>query len=205
MLWHNLAVKGGLPGAPNSVHLSDWPAPDPQRRAPELARLMTQARQVVEAGHAARDEAHLKVRQPLAGAVVGLPGGASWPEEVVALVRDELNLKSLQLHGGEAFKVELDTEITPELREEGLVRDLVRQLNEVRKHAGLRVEDRIILWLGSQELRSVLPRWEALIKREVLARELHLEPPAHAEGAHREVVKVAGEEIEVWLRSADAE
>ncbi len=46
---------------------------------------------------------------------------------------------------GEGFVVALDTEITPELRLEGVVRDLIRQIQDMRKDAGLEITDRIRL------------------------------------------------------------
>ena len=98
---------------------------------------MARARQVVEAGLAARDAARIKVRQPLAS--IALPGDPL-PEEIAAIVRDELNVKAL-IFG--APEVKLDTEITEELQLEGLAREVVRVIQDRRKKLGFNVEDRI--------------------------------------------------------------
>jgi isoleucyl-tRNA synthetase len=98
---------------------------------------MTRARQAVEAGLAARDAVRIRVRQPLAS--IALPGDPL-PEEIAAIVRDELNVKSITFG---ASDVKLDTEITEELRLEGLAREVVRLIQDRRKKAGLNVEDRI--------------------------------------------------------------
>jgi len=119
-----------------SVHLSDFPEPSPARD-PAVEAGMALSRQAVEAGLAARDAARIKVRQPLAS--VSLPGDPL-PEEVAAIVRDELNVKRL-IFG--APEVKLDTEITEELRLEGLAREVVRLIQDRRKKLGLNVEDRI--------------------------------------------------------------
>ena len=119
-----------------SVHLSDFPEPvaaEDQRVESDMAR----ARQAVEAGLAARDSARLKVRQPLAG--VAVPG-EPLPDDIAAIVRDELNVKSLTFGAPE---VKLDTQITEELRLEGLAREVVRAIQDKRKKLGLNVEDRI--------------------------------------------------------------
>jgi len=120
----------------SSVHLSDFPEAKPLHD-PEVEANMALARQAVEAGLAARDAVRIRVRQPLAS--MALPG-EPLPEEIAAIVRDELNVKSLVFGASE---VRLDTEITEELRLEGLAREVVRLIQDRRKKMGLNVEDRI--------------------------------------------------------------
>jgi isoleucyl-tRNA synthetase len=98
---------------------------------------MALARQAVEAGLAARDAVRIRVRQPLAS--VALPG-EPLPEDIAAIVREELNVKQVVFGAPE---VRLDTEITAELRLEGLAREVVRLIQDRRKKMGLNVEDRI--------------------------------------------------------------
>ncbi len=128
-MYRNLA--GG-----ESVHLSDFPVPQPAHDA-AVETSMALARQAVEAGLAARDAARIKVRQPLASCA--LPGDPL-QEEVAAIVREELNVKLLTFGAPE---VKLDTEITEALRLEGLAREVVRLIQDRRKKLGLNVEDRI--------------------------------------------------------------
>jgi len=119
-----------------SVHLSDFP--DAMRwHDPEVEANMALARQAVEAGLAARDAFRIRVRQPLAS--VALPG-EPLPEDIASIVRDELNVKKVMFGANE---VKLDTEITEELRMEGLAREVVRLIQDRRKKMGLNVEDRI--------------------------------------------------------------
>ncbi len=79
-----------------SVHLSDWPEFDPAAIDAALESDVGLARQVVSLGLAARTEVRLKVRQPLARALVLLPGGQSIPESVQAEIADALNVKLLE-------------------------------------------------------------------------------------------------------------
>jgi isoleucyl-tRNA synthetase len=119
-----------------SVHLSDFPEAMPWHD-PKVEADMALARQAVEAGLAARDAVRIRVRQPLAS--VALPG-EPLPDDIAAIVRDELNVKRVVFGAPE---VSLDTEITAELRLEGLAREVVRLIQDRRKKMGLNVEDRI--------------------------------------------------------------
>jgi isoleucyl-tRNA synthetase len=240
-------------GAPDSVHLADWPEPDGVRSDDALRRRMALVRRVVTLGRAARTEAKLRVRQPLARALIVIPSAeAADLEGLEALVEDELNVKAIEatkgldelvsysvkpnfralgprfgarvkdvakalskadavsivgaleehgtatitLDGEEVdlgrdeldvrvegrsgyslaqdgpYGVALDTELTPELIAEGVAREVVRAVQDLRKSAGLAVEDRIRLWLDSprQGLLEALRHHERLIAAEVLAR-----------------------------------
>ena len=108
---------------------------------------MARARRIVEMGHRQRDVAQLKVRQPLAGATA--PGPPLAPE-LEAIVLDELNLKSLAYGDPDSRDVALDTELTPELKREGIAREVVRRIQETRKLADLRIDDRIELYYRAE-------------------------------------------------------
>jgi isoleucyl-tRNA synthetase len=128
-MYRNLSEGG-------SVHLSDFPEAMPWHDLKVEAN-MALARQAVEVGLAARDAVRIRVRQPLAA--VALPG-EPLPEDIAAIVREELNVKKIVFGAPE---VKLDTEITAELRLEGLAREVVRLIQDRRKKMGLNVEDRI--------------------------------------------------------------
>ncbi|HEX6351034.1 MAG TPA: class I tRNA ligase family protein, partial [Candidatus Dormibacteraeota bacterium] len=152
----------------HSVHLSDFPVAQAEAYDEHLEQEMARARRLVEQGLAARDGARLKVRQPLRALAVP---GDPLPEGVAAIVRDELNVKALVFGAPE---VALDIEIDEELRAEGLAREVVRLVNDLRKQAGLRVEDRIDLWwdTDAEVLSGALERWTDYLGREVLAVEV---------------------------------
>jgi isoleucyl-tRNA synthetase len=73
------------------------------------------------------------------------------------------------------YVVALETTITPELREEGLVRDLTHYIQDMRKKAGFNIEDHISLTLYTdEELASILHRHEAALRSETLADSLSI-------------------------------
>jgi isoleucyl-tRNA synthetase len=95
--------------------------------------------------------------------------------------------------------VAIDTVITPELRAEGLARELVRRVQAMRKDAGFNIEDRITTWYQAEgELAGVLQDWADYIKAETLTTEL-VAGAAPAE-AYRETHKLEGAEVTLAVK-----
>jgi isoleucyl-tRNA synthetase len=156
---------------------------------------MALARQAVELGLAARDAARIKVRQPLASCA--LPGDPL-QEEVAAIVREELNVKRL-IFG--AQDVSLDTEITEELRLEGLAREVVRLIQDRRKKLGLNVEDRIhTRYDADGMLLRALEKHADYVKTETLSVTLEL---GRADDFAGEQQMLEGEQIWIGLKRSD--
>jgi isoleucyl-tRNA synthetase len=275
-LYQNL-IRGVIPDAPTSVHLTDYPVADESLIDEELLRSMAAAQQVVALGHAARERAKLNVRQPLATIFVTAPDSTA-ADGVLAmrdLVLDELNVKQLQFAGsgdrfvtysvrpnlpvlgprygkrmpairhalesldpeevaaaverGESVRlhvdgeeitlqpsevlpsaqqrdgfaamanggyvVALDTELTPQLRREGLARQVVRRLNDWRKNAGYNIEDRIrIVYEASPEMAETIEEFRDYIRSDTLATSLEASSPR---GGGYEAEARLGDE---WLR-----
>ena len=85
----------------DSVHLADWPAPDGFRADDDLRRRMHLVRRLVGAGRSARTEAKVRVRQPLAKAIVVLPAAeADDLAELEELLAEELNVKEIEVARG---------------------------------------------------------------------------------------------------------
>ena len=174
-----------------SVHLSDFPTAmafhDPQVEAD-----MSRARQAVESGLAARDANRLKVRQPLAS--FALPGDPL-PDDIAAIVREELNVKSLVFGAPEP---KLDTEITEDLRLEGLAREVVRAIQDRRKKLGLNVEDRIdTRYEADGMLVRAVERHGDYIGNETLSATLER---GRAEDFNGEQMMLEGEQIWIGLK-----
>jgi len=185
-MYRNLSEGG-------SAHLADFPDPSgPQD--PEVEANMAKARQAVEQGLSARDAVRIKVRQPLAS--ISLPGDPL-PEEIAAIVREELNVKQLIFRAPE---VKLDTEITEELRLEGLAREVVRLIQDRRKKLGLNVEDRIhTRYVADGMLVRAMQKHADYIKTETLSVTLE---PGRADDFAGEQQMLEGEQIWIGLKRA---
>ena len=175
-LYHNLT------GDTESIHLKDWLPAGEINRA--MLRDMNALRAAVNDGLSKRAAEGIKVRQPLASAKLVSTISQNTPEEVaqflVDIARDELNVKSVEVVTGSELDVPeasaqpsvvYDLNITPELKREGLMREIVRHVQSARKKAGLQVDDRIILQLttNDDQLRQAINEHRATIAAETLA------------------------------------
>ncbi len=99
-LWQDLAVAVD-PDAPDSVHLTDFPIADPAWRDATVTAAMSTARRLVELGRQARTDAAVRVRQPLARAVVTVAADeAAGLGLVLDEIAEELNIHRVELAGG---------------------------------------------------------------------------------------------------------
>jgi isoleucyl-tRNA synthetase len=115
-VWQRV-IRPARPAAPESVHLSDWPRSNPELLDAELTAQVKAARALAEAGRAARKASKIRIRQPLAHALVGLPAGTEVPSALLEDVADELNVKRLaSLESGATV---IDVTIKPNFRELG--------------------------------------------------------------------------------------
>lgn len=162
--------------ADKSVHLLTWP----ENLSIDTAILaeMAAIRQIAELALAQRDLSGFKVRQVLASLTVKAPkskleniSSSGW-----LILIDELNVKEFFQQAVEAddWQVSLDTKLTPELIREGLARELVRNINLLRKQSGLSLEDKtLIYWQGDSLLaEATFNQWGELITHETLSQSI---------------------------------
>lgn len=127
-----------------SVHLESWPSVKKSfslssffaSKQNNLIKNMEETRQIVSLALEARSKANIKVRQALQKLEARV-GGLS--DEYLELIKDEVNVK--EIVNKETDGVELDIKLTPELIEEGKVRDIIRHIQDVRKEKGLSPKD----------------------------------------------------------------
>ena len=126
-LWQRIKADDGA----ESVHLARWSAvttPDE-----ELLKDMQQARDTVSLALEKRAQEGIKVRQPLGTLTVQV----AVKDAYIDTILEEVNMKALVVDTTLDGDVAIDTTITPELKEEGDVRELIRAVQSARKQAGL--------------------------------------------------------------------
>jgi isoleucyl-tRNA synthetase len=172
-----------------SVHLTDWPEAG---RVNELVvNDMEKVRDYVNQGLSIRAKERIKVRQPLASVTIQSMGEFV---DFADILSEELNVKEVKL--GDEFNLDLD--ITPELKSEGLSREVIRHIQAARKDAGLNVDDRIELSLTTSdaELKNAIKAHKQVITDETLATSLSDD----AQYDYKTTVKVDGIELIVSLQ-----
>ena len=152
-----------------SVHLEDWPKADEKSINKELEEQMKRVREICSLALEKRARAKIKVRQPLAKLKIK---NQNLKSELLDLIRDEVNVKEIIFDPKFKEEIELDTKITPELKEEGLVREFIRQIQEIRKKNGLVPKDKIIVYFSDMELEKTAEKNKELIKKQVIAKDL---------------------------------
>ena len=152
---------------PESIHLTEYP------KVQEFDHLvlddMETSRKIVEAGLSQRAEAKIKVRQPLSSLTYF---GKKLKTELENIIIEEVNVKKVEFSQEKSDKkIMLDLEITPELKIEGAARDLIRNIQSLRKKSNFQVEDRIYVYYqtDSQFVLEMFKKMSSTIGKEVLA------------------------------------
>lgn len=168
---------------------------------------MAEVRRLAALALAKRAEAGIKVRQPLG--TLQMANG-KWPasvktsagrqmakdKELLELLKDEVNVKEIVFDPKLKDEIELDTHITPELREEGLIRELTRMAQELRAKAGYKPKDRIVLMMELHgDVLHAAQRQEKMLKADVNVKTIEYRRTDKFEA--EEETKI--ESMDVWL------
>ena len=185
-LYHNLT------GSTESVHLLDWPEIGAINKL--VVNDMNVLRDQITQALSLRAKAGIKIRQPLASVTVPT---ISESVDAEAILMEELNVKSVE-NGQE---VGIDLNITTDLKEEGLSREIIRVVQNARKKAGLNVDDRIKLDISyEQEIEDAINHFKVIIANETLSTDLSQN--ANKNYSYTEEVKVDGTPITISLEKA---
>jgi len=183
------------PQARESVHLTDFPVANEAEINDRLNSDVELAMKISSLGRAARAKAGIKVRQPLDKAVIRVETNEEKKglEKLATEVMEEINVKQLvvlseasELKGFPAnmpsysvandakYSVAIGTELRPELVAEGVSRELVRHLQNMRRNAKFDITDRIITYYRTEEplISEVIRTFANYIKQETLSEEL---------------------------------
>ncbi|HEY4487479.1 MAG TPA: isoleucine--tRNA ligase [Candidatus Paceibacterota bacterium] len=184
-LWQELKQEGDV----ESVHLATWPQASvvnssliPQflsqipilryimkYRDEDVLMQMARARGIVSRALEARDSAKIKVRQSLASLTIE----ENLADEYLSIVAEEVNVK--RVIQGSTFA--LETNITDELREEGMVRDIIREIQAFRKESGLKPGESTTYTIPEQHDKQLIEKHQEEIERATNTKlDFNLEP-----------------------------
>jgi len=166
-----------LDDEPESIHLKNYFEADKDLIDEDLEQEMMLVRQISRLTLQARAKVGQKVRQPLSE--LRIAGAKSVKEELKNLIMEETNVKKVSFIDSieeqkdfiivqeEKISIALCHRIDADLKEEGLIREIIRTIQSLRKKNGLRPEDKIIVYCqGSEELISIIMENSSIIQKE---------------------------------------
>jgi len=157
-----------------SVHLEKWPVFDKKLIDKNLLDSMAEVRKIASLALELRGKEGIKVRQPLSSLSIKNKVLSIKDEELLNILADEINVKQIIFNGKIKEEVELDKNITPELKVEGLLREAARAVQDLRKEAGLSPKDKIDLWLEvPAEIRSAIEKSINEFKEKICAKNVY--------------------------------
>lgn len=164
-----------------SVHLEDWPKINNKMIDQKILVDMDKVREIAEKAHALRAENKIKVRQPLAS----LKTTAKLDKAYLEILQDELNVEIVTVVDKlpDNLELSLDTNLTQDLKDKGVVREIVRQINSLRKDAGLKPSDNPVetYQTDSKYLQDIVEKFKTEITASTSAKILEqvVENPKH--------------------------
>ncbi len=147
---------------PESVHLCDWPKAGEVDS--KILEDMTVVREIVTKALELRQRSGYKVRQPLKELKVKSEK-LKENTEMLDIIKEEINVKHVEQIEDLESDVWLDTNLTPELRKEGIARDVIRGIQDARKKEGLNPSQNISVVANcSVDIKSVIEEFDQMIK-----------------------------------------
>jgi isoleucyl-tRNA synthetase len=204
-IYQNIVVNLNLKEAKESVHLEEYPKYDPKDIDEKLIERMKIAKEVCSCGLKIRESVGISLRQPLSKAYVSLDD-----ELLREIIKEELNVKEIEyskeIAEREGFHtleqlgehISLDTNLTPELKREGIVNDFLRKYRDIRKRKNLKIDDLLSLRISVKEgeVKDAINEFASKNEEEMHSKEvLFVEDIENPDG----VFKIDGEEIKVSL------
>ncbi|MDD5625968.1 MAG: isoleucine--tRNA ligase [Patescibacteria group bacterium] len=174
-----------------SVHLDDWPTVDEEliKQGEKLLEEMEIVRKICEISHNLRLKAKIKVRQPLKTLSIKIKPFIN--QGLIDLIKNEVNLKEInfvenlpqgdgwQTNEDSEIKLSLEINITPELKKEGLARELTRNINSLRKESGLTQKDQVDIYYQTSfvDLEEVMNDFADLLKEKTASKNIFKKIP----------------------------
>jgi len=140
---------------------------------------MELARKIVSLVLEKREAAKMPIRQSLSQLTIL---GVKLDQELLDVIKDEVNVKTVKLAPGKELELTLDTTLTPELIQEGIARELIRKINDYRKELKLTIKESVTLFVHSDDKKILesVKKHQDEIKTAVGAKQLTLAPEKQA-------------------------
>jgi isoleucyl-tRNA synthetase len=187
---------------PESVHLCEWPKLKKEGQTDlELEGKMDEVRVVVAQALAERSAKAIKIKQPLTSVKIKNKDlRIKDDDELLQLIKDEVNVKQVIFDSKIKNEIELDTNITEELKEEGLAREIIRHVQDMRKNLGLKPVDKILIYFSCDaKLSSIIEKNREHVLKEMRANDFYLNTKDEEFNEQKEVM-VDGQKLLIAIK-----
>ncbi len=168
-LWQELRTENKV--KEESIHLSSFPEVEERLIDEDLEKEMDLILKIIEQGLAERDKIKLGLKWP--SQKVFINSEEEIGKRFYDIIKKGLNVKEIEIKKSKEFSVKIDERLSPELEAEGYARVLSRNIQNMRKKAGLKKEDKIeIILLGNEELIKILERKKVFIEERTNSKSL---------------------------------
>lgn len=204
-IWQALRERASNPEAmAQSVHETTWPDYSEDENAKTLIAAMQDVRGSAEVVLMLRAKSGMKVRQPLA--TVEISDQIKLEKPLQEILKEEINVKTIEFKPVAQFtlvfscntegkyKIALDTTLTDGLKQEGVLRELVRSVQEARQNAGCAPQDAIALALGLPPELAFVAQHGDFLKKETKARSVAF---GQTEAAYETRAELDGKQV--WI------
>src|SRR6056297_407351 len=157
-----------LNGPKESVHLENYPKANEKLIDSELEKKMKKVREAAKKTLSVRSDKDIKVRQPLAKLEISSSSILKDEKELLGILEDEINVNEIKFDASlDKGEVDLDTEITTELKQKGIAREVIRKIQRMRKKAEYQPQDKVSIYFkGDGEIEEILTNFSNYIKKE---------------------------------------
>lgn len=156
-------------GNRSSIHLTSWPEVNSRFINKNLEEEMEEIRRLAELALKERSGAKIKVRQPL-GKLKIKNEKLKNKTELLEILKDEVNVKKIEIDVSLDKEIWIDKEITEELKNEGLVREIIRQIQDMRKEADFKPSQKMALQIEAGRFNKIIESFSGLIQEETWAK-----------------------------------
>jgi len=182
-----------LGGKEESIFLESWPEPSKREIKEDLIKSMEEIKGIIQEVLAQRDKAKIGVRWPLPNVLVTNKNPKPL-EHFSEIIKTQTNVKQVTFKIG-GKEVNLDTKMTEELEREGYIRELTRRIQELRKKAKLKKEDKIQLQIATKE--KFLNNFKEELQQKVNAANLQITDKIEKKPKHLSKEKIKDKEFEI--------
>jgi len=184
---------------PTSIHLVDWSKANKELIDKNLEKKMEKIREMATLVLAERSNAKIKVRQPLSRLKIK-DLKLRFDDKLLKLLKEEVNVKEIVFDGRIKKEIELDTKITSELKEEGILREVIRYIQSMRKEAGFRPKDKIMVRYSTEgNLAEILLKNQKLIALQAKIKDFYSEKEKIVFDLEKEI-KIEGQTLHLAIK-----